>query len=99
MFDSQAILKRAEFYRSDMLQFLREICVIPSESCREGDVVQRIKQEMEGVGFDEVMIDGMGNILGRIGEGRRVIAMDGHIDTVGVGDRAAWRWDPYAGKV
>jgi putative selenium metabolism hydrolase len=41
----------------------------------------------------------MGNILGRVGNGRHVIAMDAHIDTVGVGDRAAWKWDPYEGKL
>jgi putative selenium metabolism hydrolase len=99
MLNSQEILRRAEFYRSEMLQFLRDICAIPSESGKEREVVQRIKCEMEKVGFDEVKIDGMGNILGRVGKGRHVIAMDAHIDTVGVGDRAAWKWDPYQGKL
>ena len=37
-------------------------------------------------GFDEVKIDGLGNVLGRVGSGRTVIALDGHVDTVGVGD-------------
>ena len=99
MFRPQEILNRAEFYRSDMLQFLRDICAIPSESSKEREVILRIKHEMERLGFDEVKIDGMGNILGRVGSGSRVIAIDAHIDTVGVGDRAAWRWDPYKGKV
>ncbi len=99
MLKSREILERAEFYRSDMLRFLRDICAIPSESCKEREVVQRIRQEMEKSGFDEVKIDGMGNILGRVGSGPRIIAMDAHIDTVGIGDRAAWKWDPYLGKV
>ncbi len=93
------ILGRAEFYRPSLLQFLRDLCAIPSESGKEHDVARRIRLEMEKVGFDEIRIDGMGNVLGRIGSGSRIIAMDGHIDTVGVGDRAAWKWDPYLGKL
>lgn len=93
------ILKKAEHYREDMLQFLRDICAIPSESCQEKEVIQRIKKEMEKVGFDEIKIDGMGNILGRIGSGKHVIAMDAHIDTVGLGDKKEWKWDPYQGKL
>ena len=38
-------------------------------------------------------------MLGRVGSGPRVIAIDGHIDTVGVGDPAAWRCDPYRGEL
>jgi len=51
------------------------------------------------VGFDEIRIDAMGNVLGRIGSGKRVIMMDAHIDTVGIGDPKEWAWDPYKGKV
>ena len=65
----------------------------------KGPVIQRIRQEMEKVGFDEVRIDPMGNILGRIGSGKTVIMMDSHTDTVGVGDPKEWAWDPYQGKV
>jgi putative selenium metabolism hydrolase len=99
MLNAQDILKRAEHYREDMLNFLKDICAIPSESCQEKEVVLRIKKEMEKVGFDEVKIDGMGNILGRIGNGKHVIAMDAHIDTVGLGDKNEWKWDPYKGKL
>jgi putative selenium metabolism hydrolase len=93
------ILKQAEHYRQDMLNFLRDICAIPSESCQEKAVVERIRQEMQKVGFDEIKIDGMGNILGRVGNGKRVIAMDAHIDTVGVGAEKEWKWDPFKGKL
>src|SRR6185295_3421075 len=43
--------------------------------------------------------DKMGNILGRIGSGKRVIVYDSHIDTVGIGDPESWQWDPFQGKV
>ncbi len=41
----------------------------------------------------------MGNIVGRIGNGPKVIVYDSHIDTVGIGDPAEWEWDPFVGKV
>ena len=59
----------------------------------------RIRQEMERVGFDEVRVDGLGNILGRVGSGQRVVMMDSHTDTVGIGDPKEWTFDPYRGKV
>ena len=93
------IMEAAQKYADDMTKFLRDMIAIPSESCQEKEVIQRIKAEMEKVGFDEVRIDKMGNVLGRIGNGKHVIAMDAHIDTVGVGDPEAWRHDPYKGKL
>jgi len=39
----------------------------------------------------------MGNILGYIGHGKHLIAMDAHIDTVGVGELDNWEHDPYKG--
>ncbi len=97
--DTGELARRAQGYEADMVNFLRELIAIPAESCQEGPVVNRIRQEMEKAGFDEVRIDGMGNILGRIGSGRTVIMMDSHTDTVGVGDPREWTWDPYQGKV
>lgn len=93
------IIQAAEKYRDDMTKFLRDMVAIPSESCQEKDVILRIKQEMEKVGFDEVRIDKMGNVLGRVGHGKHVIAMDAHIDTVGIADPKLWAHDPYKGKL
>src|SRR5208283_2257603 len=97
--DSARLLAAANALEGDMVRFLRDLIAIPAESSHEGPVIQRIKQEMERVGFDEVRIDGMGNVLGRIGSGKTVIMMDSHTDTVGVGDPKEWAWDPYKGKV
>ena len=99
MFCFEKILKEAEGHEKEMVTFLRDMIRIPSESGQEKKVILRIKEEMEKVGFDEVKIDLMGNVHGRIGNGKKVIAMDAHIDTVGVGDIDAWKWDPYEGKV
>jgi len=91
------ILEKAESYKADITKFLRDMIAIPSESCDEKLVVLRIKEEMEKVGFDRIDIDPMGNILGYMGHGKHLIAMDAHIDTVGVGNMDNWTFDPYLG--
>ncbi len=98
MLDVTAIHAHATRYQDDMARFLRELIAIPSESCQEGRVIQHIKKEMLAVGFDEVVIDPMGNILGRIGHGGTILAIDAHVDTVGVGNLNQWPHDPYEGK-
>ena len=95
--DFTKINELAKRYEPDMTKFLRDMIRIPSESCQEEQVIQRIKQEMEKVGFDRVEIDPMGNVLGYIGNGQHLIAMDAHIDTVGVGNPDNWEFDPYEG--
>lgn len=82
-----------------MTAFLRDMIAIPSESAGEREVVARAADEMRRAGFDEVKIDGFGNLLGRVGDGPVVVAIDGHIDTVGVGDRSTWTRDPYRGDL
>lgn len=98
MFDSRKLAAAAERERENCARFLRDICAIPATSNQEGPVVERVKKEMKKVGFDEIRIDGYGNILGRIGRGKHVIAFDSHLDTVGVGDPKEWKWDPHKGK-
>ncbi|MCX6044380.1 MAG: YgeY family selenium metabolism-linked hydrolase [Chloroflexi bacterium] len=85
--------------RASIIRFMREICAIPSMDSQIGPVGERIAVEMRQLAYDEVRFDKMGNILGRIGNGPRVIVYDSHIDTVGIGDRSAWGWDPFEGKV
>jgi putative selenium metabolism hydrolase len=95
--DFAKIKELAGNYRPDMSRFLRDMIRLPSESCQEKAVIERIKAEMEQVGFDKVEIDPMGNVLGTIGNGKHMIAMDAHIDTVGVGNKDNWEFDPYEG--
>lgn len=94
---NKQILGTAQNYRVELTEFMRNLVKAKSYSAQEKDVVLTIKEEMEKVGFDEVIIDGMGNILGRIGNGKTVIAMDAHIDTVEVGNPRLWKVDPFEG--
>mgnify|MGYP000152597360 FL=1 len=92
-----AIKQAAQNYQADMTRFLRDMIAIPSESCEEEGVVRRIAQEMEKLGYDKVEIDGLGNVIGWMGQGEKIIAIDSHIDTVGIGNINNWEADPYQG--
>jgi putative selenium metabolism hydrolase len=91
------IQARVQTAQGDIMQFMRDICAIPSMDSKIGPVGERIQAEMRKLGFDEARFDKMGNTVGRIGNGKKVIVYDSHIDTVGVGGE--WEWDPFAGKV
>ena len=91
------IKEAAQNYEADMTKFLGDLVHLAGGGCGEKDHVMRIKEEMETLGFDKVEIDPMGNILGYMGTGSTLIGFDGHIDTVGIGNRNNWEFDPYEG--
>ncbi|MCU0252181.1 MAG: YgeY family selenium metabolism-linked hydrolase [Vicinamibacterales bacterium] len=93
----ERILAQARRHERDLARFLRDLIAIKSLSAQEGDVIRRVEAEMKTCGYDEVRIDPMGNILGRIGNGPRVVAFDAHVDTVDVGNPANWEVDPFEG--
>jgi len=94
----QQVRQKVEARRQDIITFLKDIIAIPSMESQIGPVGERIGEEMRRLGYDEVRFDIMGNILGRIGNGPRVMVFDSHIDTVGIGDPAEWTHDPFKGK-
>ena len=71
---NKSVNAAAESLRDDMAAFLREIVAIPSPCGQEGDVIERLRTTMLDFGYDEVRVDKMGNLLGRIGAGPRLIA-------------------------
>lgn len=86
--------------REPLLSFLQDIIRIPSPSTKERAGIERVAEEMKKVGFAEIFIDEVGNVVGRIGsgEGRRLL-YDAHTDTVGIGDPSAWSREPYGGEI
>ncbi|GBD68817.1 MAG: YgeY family selenium metabolism-linked hydrolase [Tetragenococcus halophilus] len=95
--DLEAIKKQAQNYEKDMTKLLRDLVRIPGESADEGKKLQRTKEEMDKLGFDQVEFDPMGNLLGYMGTGKTLIAFDGHMDTVAIGEKKNWQFDPYEG--
>ncbi|MCK4647988.1 YgeY family selenium metabolism-linked hydrolase, partial [bacterium] len=92
------IIRAAQSHKRELIKFFREIVAIPSLSGKEGKVARRVVREMRSAGFDGVSIDELGSVMGRIGKGRIKILYDAHIDTVDIGNRDKWSFDPYKGK-
>lgn len=95
----EKIIKKAEEYRDYTAQNLSKIIQIPSLSGEEEKVVNKLKELCLEAGFDEVRIDGLGNLIGRIGNGPKKIAFDAHIDTVDTGVLEQWNYDPFCGEI
>jgi putative selenium metabolism hydrolase len=97
MISPDTILAAAKKNERSVVRFLRDLIAVKSVSSQEENVIARIREEMEACAFDEITVDPMGNILGRIGNGKRVIAFDAHVDTVDVGNARNWSVDPFQG--
>lgn len=86
-------------YSDYTAQNLSKLVKIKSTSMQEKDVQLELKRQMEEAGFDEVRIDGLGNVIGRVGNGKKILAIDGHMDTVDVGNLDNWSFDPFSGEI
>jgi putative selenium metabolism hydrolase len=89
----------SERYRNYTASDLSKLVQIKSLSTQEKNVQTELKRQMEEAGFDEVKIDGLGNVIGRIGTGKRILAIDGHMDTVDIGNIGNWSFDPLGGEI
>jgi len=78
---------------------LSKLVKIKSLSTQEKEVQLELKRQMVEAGFDEVFIDGLGNVIGRIGNGKKILAIDGHMDTVDIGNPQNWSFDPLGGEI
>lgn len=92
-------LEVAERCRGDTASALSELVRVRSMSCEEGAAVEIARRQMERAGFEAVEVDPLGNLVGRLGKGPRVLVLDGHIDTVDVGERANWSFEPFCGEI
>ncbi len=95
----EKILNLSESLKDYTSENLSELVKSKSLSLNEKETASKLKEMMESAGFDEVKIDGLGNVVGRIGDGEKVIAFDGHIDTVDMGNLENWNFDPLSGEI
>ncbi|GBE27901.1 acetylornithine deacetylase [bacterium BMS3Bbin03] len=96
---SKKILNLAEKYRGYTAENLSKLVKISSLSRQEEGVVKELKRQMEEAGFDEVRVDPFGNVIGRVGSGKKILAIDAHLDTVDVGNPENWEFDPFSGEI
>ena len=96
---AEQIRQKAAEYRDYTAENLSKLVKVKSYSSQEEDVCRLIVTLCEEAGFDEIRIDGLGSVVARIGNGPKQLAIDGHIDTVEVGNLANWEFDPFCGDI
>ena len=80
---------------------LAELIAIPSAT-PPGDtraICEAGAEHLKAAGYEVSMpmrTAPIANLVARLGEGSPCVVFNAHIDTVGTGDRAAWRTDPFA---
>ena len=99
MNNKEKILELAQKYEQYTAENLSRVVKHKSLSLQEESVIKEFKAIMEDAGFDEVRIDKLGNIIGRMGNGKKLITIDGHIDVVDLGNLANWDFDPLGGEI
>ncbi len=85
--------------QTQLIAFAQDLVRIKSLSGQEEEIIKFVEARMRALGFDEVRIDAMGNLLGRIGTGKTKILFDSHVDTVDVKDAEEWEIPPFSGAI
>ena len=99
MIPTQRIKELSEQHREYTAQLLSKMIRVPGFSGREKERCELIVELCKEAGFDEVRIDGLGSVVGRVGHGPKKLAFDAHIDTVEIGDRSQWVKEPHSGEI
>ncbi len=93
------ILETTVVDTEELISFAQSLVQIQSYSGKEEKVIRAVETRMRQLGYDEVSLDSMGNLLGRIGNGPKTIMFDSHLDTVEVNDEHSWDHPPFDGVI
>lgn len=88
--------------RDELLRLASDLIAAPSVSGEEEPVMElaRAWLESHGVAVGVYARDPKRpNLVATVGTGRPMLALNGHLDTVPVADRASWKTDPYVPAV
>lgn len=87
---------------ADCVDFTRRLIQTPSMPHEEALVAELIAAEMQELGFDQVWLDEIGNVYGRISgqdPGLGALVLNSHTDHVDPGDPDLWPAPPYSGEI
>ena len=97
----ETIRAAAESLYAPMTAFAQDLVRARSDTGHEKDVADRIIAELEALGYDEVIRDEVGNVIGVLhgtGGGKNIM-FNCHMDQVDPGDLEAWQYDPFGGII
>lgn len=94
---TEEISKLANDEKTEIIDFLSNLIKFKSltGTVEEEKAAHFVKEKMELFGYDEVFIDNIGNVIGKIGNGSKTILYDAHLDVVDV-DNKNWDSDPFS---
>ena len=86
---------------ANALAFAADLIRIPSMSGEEGEVAARLQEEMRALGFDRIVVDGLGSVAGVVkGRGDAPpVMLSCHLDVVAEGAHEEWEHPPFSGDV
>ena len=85
---------------NDAIRLASSIIRIPSVTGSEGEIISFLDSYLADAGFSTEILPS-GSLIGIIDGGMTgpTTVLDGHIDTVGIGDESEWSFPPFAGDV
>ena len=92
----------AEARTDQIVSLTQELIRIQSFSGQEGEAAELVQKSMLSLGYDEVQVDKLGNVIGKVtgqkgqANGKKLL-FDGHLDTVAPVQRENWTVDPFSG--
>ena len=99
--NKEAIRKAAPQLHEPMVAFARKLVQARSDTGHEQQVAELILKELRDLGYDEVIQDEVGNVIGILhgdGTGKNIM-FNCHMDQVDPGDLAAWEFDPFGAEI
>ena len=92
--------RKAAGIQNDVVHFAQDLIRIPGMTGDEAAVADRVVEEMETLGFDAVIRDDAGNVLGILNGrfGEETLLLNCHLDTVPA-DEALWNEPPFSGAI
>ncbi len=84
-----------------LVEFCQRLVRTKSYSGQEAEVASVLADEMRALGYDEVIVDRFGSVIGII-EGNRpgpTVLFDGHIDTVPAENAEKWTYPPFEARI
>jgi putative selenium metabolism hydrolase len=87
--------------QEEIVRFTQELVRCPGFSGDEAETAAAVARKMKELGYDQVEVDGWGNVIGTIFGARPgpTIVFDGHMDVVPIGMPELWEHEPYGGEI
>ena len=86
---------------AELIEFCQRLVRTKSYSGQEAEVAAVLAEEMRALGYDEVIVDKYGSVVGTINGNRPgpTVLFDGHIDTVPAENAEKWTYPPFEARI